>query len=109
MGLCRVVLVCEGFRMPALTNVAPWPGPASESLQGRNPRGDWGCGCGGFMAIWASGMACAGALARSCEWIDGAGEHERRAVASASPVGWCRLGLGSTCVHGVRARRIVTG
>lgn len=33
-------VLCAGFRMPAISNVAASPGPASESLQGRNPRGD---------------------------------------------------------------------
>ena len=32
---------CEGFRMPAVRELMPLaPGPASESLQGTNPRDD---------------------------------------------------------------------
>jgi hypothetical protein len=52
-GLCSTsdVRFCEGFRMPAMTKVAKGRGPASESLQGRNPRGMRFEGAPAYMAI----------------------------------------------------------
>jgi hypothetical protein len=45
---------CEGFRMPAITTQAHALGPASGSLQGRNPRNGWAPRVvRSSMAIWA--------------------------------------------------------
>ena len=80
--------------MPAMTKVAKGRGPASESLQGRNPRGMNFIGAQAYMAILASGCACPAAAEWAETRIDGAGEWERRAVVGTSHVGEWRSGLG---------------
>jgi len=55
MGMLACVVLCEGFRTPAVTNVTRARRPVSENLQGTKPRGGARIGAGRRAQLWGFG------------------------------------------------------